>query len=488
MKEYDVVIIGGGVTGGSVAWHLSHYDVKVLLLEKCADGGMGVTKANSGIVHGGYSHATTALKTKLEVRSIPMFDRLQAELHFPFKRCGIMVIAYAENELEKCHKLFDQGIANGIKGMEWCEPDRLLELEPKLPSTVAGGFLVPQGGVIEPTAYCMRMLESAQKNGVDIAYDSKVTGGEFTDGKWQISVAGQPEKICCKYVVNAAGLYADEISKSFGAEEYTIHPRKGEEYLLDRNSAARPEHVIFPMPTEHSKGVLVIPTVGGTTMIGPTADIVDEKEEDFTSSENFKRIVKQVKGMISGIAERDVISSFAGLRPVLIGSEDFYIAYSEKVPQFIQAAGIQSPGLTASPAIGEYITGLLKDGGLTLSPSVAPRWIAPAVEEARECTPERLAELHKENPAWGEFVCRCEKITEAEIVDAVRHGHITVDGVKFYTRAGMGRCQGGFCQGRILHIISRETGIPLEELTKKGGNSYLLSGRLGDLKVKGNEE
>ena len=481
---YDVAIIGAGASGGSVAYQLSHYDLKTILLEKCCDAAFGVSKANSGIVHGGFHHPTTSLKAKLEVESIAKFDALKAELHFPFERCGIIVCAYSGEELEVCRKLYDQGIANGISNLQWCSREEMLALEPKLNSRITGGFFAPDGGVIEPYTYVQRLVESASKNGVDCGFDFKVVKGVFADGVWTVTDADGRE-IKARYVVNAAGLYADAVSRCCGAEEFTISPRKGEEYLLDRESPAKPNHVVFPVPTKHSKGVLVIPTVGGTTMIGPTADVVEEKTDDFTTAENFSRILKLVDPMISGINPRDVINSFSGLRPVILEQEDFYIAPSEKVANFIQAAGIQSPGLTASPAIGEYITSLLEKSGLTLKKKTTPRIHLKEQLECRKRSAAELAELHDSTPGATDWVCRCEKISEAEIVEAVRAGHTTLDGVKFYTRSGMGRCQGGFCSARIMRIIARESGIPLTELTKRGGNSYLLAGKLGDLEVKG---
>ena len=479
---YDVVIIGAGVSGASVAWQLSRYDLQVLLVESSADVCFGVSKANSGIVHGGFHHPLSSLKARLEIRGNLMFDRLHHELGFPYSRCGILVVAYREEEMAVVHKLYDRGVANGVQGLELCGRSRMLELEPKLNPDVVGGFFAPNGGTIEPYRYVFSLVESALKNGVTVRCNCRVLQGTHADGLWTLR-CGDGSVISARHVVNAAGLHADEVSRAFGAEEFTIHPRKGEEYLLDRMSQGRPRHVIFPVPTPHSKGVLVIPTAEGTTMIGPTAEPVEEKEDTATSAEHLQRIVSQVRNMVQGISQRDVITAFAGLRPVL-DTEDFYIALSEKVPHFVQVAGIQSPGLTASPAIGEYVKDLLKADGVGMTEKSTLLDSLPPHRSARGLSLEKLDELHQENPGWTHVVCRCEKITEAEIVEAVRHGHTTVDGVKFYTRAGMGRCQGGFCTARILKIISRESGIPLEELTKRGGESRILQGRLGDLEVK----
>ncbi|MBR7130849.1 MAG: NAD(P)/FAD-dependent oxidoreductase [Lentisphaeria bacterium] len=479
---YDTAIIGSGATGAATAYMLSHYSGKTILLEKAHEVCAGVSKANSGIVHGGFHHPSDSLKTRLELRGNELIDRLQHELHFPYLKCGILVVAYSEPELETLRKLYRQGLDNGVKDMEFCDRKRVFELESKLHESAVGGFFVPNGGTIEPYGYVFSLVECALKNGVSLQCDFEVVSGTFADGVWTLKSADGGE-IKARYVVNAAGLFADEVSKALGAEEFKIFPRKGEEYLLDRNSAGRPERVVFPVPVKHSKGVLVIPTAGGTTMIGPTAEAVDDKGDTATTSDNFLKILKLTQNMVNGLTARDLITSFAGLRPVH-ESEDFYIAKSEKSPNLIQAAGIQSPGLTASPAIGEFITSLLKDAGLELVENPGFDGTLPPRYEARKLDDAKLQEFHDNDPAWTNIICRCEEISEAEIIEAVKRGHTTVDGVKFYTRAGMGRCQGGFCSAKVLNIISRESGIPMEELTKRGGKSRILAGKLGELEVK----
>ena len=484
---YDAVIVGAGVSGASTAWQLSHYDLKVALVERWADVGFGVSKANSGIIHGGFHHsAKKTLKARLEILGNLMFDKLQYELDFPFHRNGILVVAFSDEQMATVRKLYQQGVENGVRNLEMCGRDRLLELEPKLNPEVVGGFHAPNGGTIEPYRYVFSLVESARRNGCDLFCNFEVVAGERKNNLWTLTAA-DGRTIKARYVVNAAGLFADRVSSVCGAEEVKIHARKGEEYLLDRNSQARPEKVIFPVPSRESKGILVIPTAEGTTMIGPTADPAEDKLDTTTSADNMQRIVTLVSRMVNGVSTRDVITSFAGLRPVL-DSEDFYIDLSQKVPHFVQVAGIQSPGLTASPAIGEYVKDLLKKDGLELVEKEKIEYRNPIHHELRNETPETLDRLHDDDPAWTHIVCRCEKISEAEIVEAVRKGHTTLDGVKFYTRAGMGRCQGGFCSAKIMKIISRESGIPMEELTKKGGNSRLLGGKLGTITIHTTQE
>ncbi|MFA6294356.1 MAG: FAD-dependent oxidoreductase, partial [Victivallales bacterium] len=352
-----------------------------------------------------------------------------------------------------------------------------LALEPKLNPDVAGGLYAPHGGVVEPYRLVFSLVESAILNGVEFIRNFEVEKASF-DGFMHSIVSSDGDMIKSSVAINAAGLYADRISEIFSAEQFKIHPRKGEEFLLDRNSHAYPVNVIFPVPAKESKGMLVIPTVEGTVMIGPTSEPVQDKEDSSTSYRNMERIFLQASRMISGVSRRDVISSFCGLRPVL-ENEDFFIGKSKKAPNFIQVAGIQSPGLTAAPAIAEYVAGILASEcnmGLEKKKDFVPT--LPRNERVYGMSPEKLDGLINKDPAFGNIVCRCEQVSEAEIVDAVKKGHVTLDGIKFYTRAGMGRCQGGFCTYKILKIISRETGIPIEKITRKGGKSLVTGERL----------
>jgi glycerol-3-phosphate dehydrogenase len=285
------------------------------------------------------------------------------------------------------------------------------------------------------------------------------------------------ESVRARYAVNCAGLYADRVSTLFGAEEFSIVPRKGEEFLLDRNARGLPGKVIFPVPTRISKGILVIPTVEGTCMVGPTAVDIEDKEDLATSQGNISKVFAAARRLVPALSERDIITSFAGLRPTLKGG-DFYIDLSARVPRLVQVAGMQSPGLTASPAVAEHVKDLLKKAGLELAEK--PDWdpdIEP-VPRIRELAPFQVDELTRKDPSYGEVVCRCESVSEAEIVVAIRRGHRTLDGIKFYTRAQMGRCQGGFCTYRILRILARETGLPLERISKRGPGSELLRSEL----------
>jgi len=489
--DYDVAIIGCGVSGANIARRLSAYSIKTVILEKAADVSFGTSKANSGIIHGGFHHNKKYLKARLEIQGSMMFDQLRRELNFPFRRCGIIVAALHEEEMKAVEHLYLQGVENDCLGIELCSRQRILDLEPKLSEDVVGGLYAPGGGIIEPYRFVFALVESAQKNGVELLTNFKVNEAKRDGDYWIIredcqrvtdrsasdnagsaDVASSCREIKARYVINATGLFADKVSKIFGAEDFTITARKGEYFLLDRLTNACPSRVVFPVPSAVSKGMLVIPTVEGTALVGPTADNVDDKEDFSTTVKRLEQIMVSGKTMIPSLSQNDVITAFAGLRPCL--DEDFYIKASKKAPAFVQVAGIQSPGLTASPAIGEYVKNILLEMGLQLTEK--PHW-NPYVEHrplARELNLDDLDNLIAKDKAWGNIVCRCENVSEAEIVQAVKLGHTTLDGVKYFTRAQMGRCQGGFCTYKIIKIIMRESGLTWNEITKHGGKSQVL--------------
>ncbi len=475
-ESFDVAVIGAGVSGANIARKLSSYKLDIALLDKECDVSFGTSKSNSGIIHGGFHHGSKYLKARLEIQGNIMFDQLQKELGFPFRRCGVLVVALHNEELKVIQHLYSQGVENRSIGIEMCSRERMLALEPKLSPDVIGGLYAPSGGIIEPYRFVFCLVESAMKNGVRLYTDFKATKGSFDGKRWSIH-AEDGRMLRAKYVINAAGLFADEVSKAFNAEEFSIIARKGEYFLLDRLTKACPGKVLFPVPTAVSKGMLVIPTVEGTVLVGPTAKEIEDKYDLSTTAEELEKIFDSARRLVPGISQNDVITSFAGLRPAL-KEGDFYIDFSKKVPQFIQVAGIQSPGLTASPAVGVYVKDLLKRSGF---PLIEKKDFDPYLEHLpnlRELGPCDADELMQKDKAYGNIVCRCEKVSEAEIVAAVRRGHTTLDGIKYFTRAGMGRCQGGFCTYKIIKILMRETGLPYDRITKKGKQSILLKDRL----------
>ena len=474
---YDVAIIGAGVSGAAIARRLSSSRISVALIERCVDASFGVSKANSGIIHAGFHHAPSSLKARLEVAGNRAFDVLQAELGFPFRRNGIIVAAFSWEEMKVVDGLYAQGLANGARGIEIVGRDRILALEPALSSDVAGGLFAPDGGIIEPYRFVFALVESAVANGVRFLTGWEVTTAQRAGDAWRIT-SGKGEALEARWVVNAAGLHADAVSAMFGAERFSIVPRKGEEFILERGAAGPPSRVIFPVPARSSKGVLVIPTVEGTVMLGPTAEEGEDKEDTSTTPENLDRVFDLAIRMVPRISKRDIITAFSGLRPTLPG-DDFYIDISHEAPAFVQVAGIQSPGLTASPAIAERVRDLLQEAGLRLQEKSDWHPGIAHTERTRDRSISDLDRLVAKDPAYAHIVCRCEAVSEAEVVEAIRKGHTTLDGVKYYTRAGMGRCQGGFCTYRIMRLISHETGLPLERISKHGPGSELVIGHIG---------
>lgn len=467
VQTYDVVIIGAGVTGCAIARELSKYDIKTALLDKEAEASFGASKANSGIVHAGFHSAVGMIKSELCVRGNYLYGVLQDELDIPFSRVGELMIARGKEEEEKLEFFLKQGNELGVPDLKIVRGEELKALEPHLSDDITAALYAPSAGVVNPYEFTYRLLHNAVQNGVDFYSDADVCS--IKDG---VVATQDNREFKASFIINAAGIYADKIAAMAGVQTFDIKPRKGQEYLLDKKCAALVSHVIFPLPSKTSKGVLVIPTLDGTVMIGPSAEDTPEREKFNTTNEIFDDILKKTQGMIPEISPRSLISSFAGLRPVATG--DDFILGPTALKGFINAAGIQSPGLTAAPAVAEKMAEILSKEGLVLNKKDDFNPRVPRHFKIKDASPETLAKAVKENPLYGKVVCRCEKVSEAEIRQAIAEGATTLDGIKLRTRAGMGRCQGGFCTYRILEIMSEELGIPLTELTKKGKDSRLV--------------
>ena len=472
-SAWDVAIIGGGVIGCALAHELSRYRLHVALLEQAAEVGFGTSKANSGIIHGGHHSDPKTLKGKLEWTGNQQWAQLAAELGFGFRRIGELTVARNDDELPILRKLHLQAQAKGIPGLELWDPVRLRRAEPNLSHELIAALYAPTTGVINPYEACFGLAANAVANGVELLTNCRVQGLQEAQGQWTIhSTRGTHT---ARFVINAAGLFADTIADLAGVRTFTLQLRKGEEYLLDKRLQGLVKRVIFPCPTPLSKGILVIPTYDGTIMVGPTAEPAADKTDLATTSDGSAAVFAAVQQLVPGISARDCIAEFAGLRAVA-DSEDFVIGPTAK-RGFFNVAGIQSPGLTAAPAIATLVVELLRDEGLALVPR--PNFVATLprpVHFAALSTAEQIA-LTARDRRYGRIVCRCEIVTEGEVVDAIGRGAATLDGIKFRTRACMGRCQGGFCTARCLELLARERGEPLTALTKHGGNSWLLLAR-----------
>lgn len=481
--RYDVTVIGAGVTGALIARELSKYDMKLCLLEKENDVAMGTTKANSAIVHAGYDAVPGTKKAKLNVLGCGIMAETCRELDVPFKNCGSLVVGFDEADLDHLRKLYDRGLENGVTGMRIIGREELLALEPNLGPDVRYALWAKTAGIVCPYELTIGAAECAVKNGCEFRRNTAVYDIDSCDGYFVLHTAvGDIES---KFVVNAAGVYADKIASMIGDEEMSIDPRSGDYFVLDKSMGNLVTRVIFQCPTEKGKGSLVTQTVDGNLLIGPTSESIDDKGDTGTTLDQLNFVNEMTRRVVPLANGRDAITSFAGLRAHPAG-DDFIIGPSSKSQRFINVAGIESPGLTAAPAIARYVDALFTkycDFEYAIKPDYDPTRKAPL--RFRHLSPEEKAEIIKTNPAYGRVICRCETITEGEIIAAIKSpvGARDVDGVKRRVRAGMGRCQGGFCGSKVVEILSRELNIPVNEITKYGRGSKILYD-----KTKGDEE
>ncbi len=473
--NYDVVVIGGGVIGCAVARELSRFQLKTCVLERDEDVCSGTSKANSAIVHGGFDAEPGSLKARFNVEGNRMMGQLAEELDFDFKRNGSLVLCFAEEDRPALQKLYDKGIANGVEGMSIISGDEVRSLEPNVEDTVVAALQVPSGGIVCPFGLTIALAENACENGVEFRFLTEVQKiGKTEDGYVLETSKGQ---ITAKYVVNAAGVYADKFHNMVSEKKIHITARKGDYCLLDKEAGGIVTRTIFQLPTKMGKGVLVTPTVHGNLLTGPTATDVEDKEKTATTAEDLDSLMGRASLSVKDIPFRQVITSFAGLRAHEDG-DDFIIGEAEDAEGFFDAAGIESPGLSSAPAIGVYLAELIAEKA---GAGKKADWNGrrKGIVRPEFLSKEERAELIRQNPSYGTIICRCEGVSEGEIVDAITRtlGAKSLDGVKRRVRQGMGRCQAGFCTPRTMEILSRELGIPMEEICKNAPGSEMLTGQ-----------
>lgn len=475
-NRYDSVIIGGGVVGSAIARELSRYDLSVCLVEKGEDVCSGTSKANSAIVHAGYDAETGSNMARFNVEGNEMMGRLAEELDFEFKRNGSVVLCFDEGDMPNLRKLYDRGIANGVKDMEIISGDEMRKREPNITDDVVGALVAHTGGIVSPFGLTIALAENACVNGVEFKFNTEVVDiKKDEDGYTLITNNGE---IYAKTVVNAAGVFSDKIHNMVSDEKIHITARKGDYCLLDKEAGGHVTHTIFQLPSKFGKGILVSPTVHGNLLIGPTAVDIDNKENTATTSEELSDVVKKSAFGVKNIPYRLTITSFAGLR-AHEDRHDFILGEVEDAEGFFDAAGIESPGLSAAPAIGVHLAKLVAE---KLDAKEKSNFIAKRegfVKLAEKSFEER-AELIKKNPLYGVVVCRCMDVSEGEIVDAINRpiGARSLDGLKRRVHQGFGRCQGGFCTSKAIEILSRETGIPMEKICKNSAGSEMLSHKM----------
>ena len=471
---YDIIIIGSGVSGAACARELSRYEAKICVLEKEEDVCCGTSKANSAIVHAGYDAPAGSLKAKLNVEGNEKMEQLARDLDFPFRRCGSFVICRDEAEMPALRELYDGGIKNGVKGLRILNRTETLAMEPNVTDQVFAALYAPGAGIVCPFGMNIALAENACENGVEFYFDTEVRDIRRTEDGYELMT--NKGVFRSEYIVNAAGVYADRIHNMASARKIHITPRRGEYCLLDKSAGAHVTRTIFTLPDKNGKGVLVTPTVHGNLLIGPTAVDIEDKEGTNTTREGLEQVIAKAGRSVKNLPVRQVITSFAGLRAHEDNGE-FIIGEAKDAKGFIDCAGIESPGLTACPAVGEMVAGILKDkmGLREKEIFIAKR---KGILNPNTLSKEERAALIRENPAYGNIICRCEMITEGEIIDAVRRplGAKSLDGVKRRTRAGMGRCQSGFCSPRTMEILARERRVSMSEITKSGGDSRIVVG------------
>lgn len=476
---YDVVVIGAGVIGALTARELTRNGMSVCVVEKENDVAMGATKANSGIVHAGFDAKPGTLKAKLNVLGSEMMENTAKELGVEYKRNGSLVIGFNESDKTVLEKLAEQGRINAVKGLRVIDGDELKQLEPNISDNAKYALYAPTGAIVCPYELCIAAMGNAMDNGAELKLNFEVKNILKIENGFK--VASDDTEIDCKYVINAAGVYSDDVAKMAGIDGFGVHPRRGEYILLDKECGTLAEHTIFRTPTKMGKGILVSPTVDGNLLLGPTSVDMSYEDKDNTQTfdDGFAKIISEANENLKNIPFRKTITSFCGLRSV--GSTGDFIINATP-DGFINAAGIESPGLSSSPAIAVYICDMLKNMGADMHEMKNFNPMRKPAHTFRDADIETKNKMIKKNPAYGKIVCRCEKVTEGEIIDAIREnpGATDIDGVKRRTRSGMGRCQGGFCLPYVADIISRELGVMYENVTKFGKNSEITFGTTKD--------
>lgn len=478
-KQYDIIVIGAGVSGCAIARELSRKQRKIAVLEAATDVCEGTSKANSGIVHAGHDAMPGTLKARLNVLGNQKMEEFSKELDFPFQRNGSLVLCFHEDEMAGLEELRERGIKNGVEGLTILSPEQVWEMEPNVSRDIVGALYAPTGGIVCPFGLNIALAENAAVNGVEFYFDHKVTSIVNREGNYVITAAD--DTFIAPVIINAAGVYADALHNMVSSHKMKITPRRGEYCLMDKKCGNLVHSTVFQLPSKYGKGVLVTPTVHGNLLVGPTAEDIPDKEGVDTTAAGLQKVMSTGALSVTGLDGRQTITSFAGLRAHVTeydgGVGDFVIGEAKDAKGFFDVAGIESPGLTCAPAIGTYVAELVN--GAYPAPDKedfqATRKGIPNIALASD---EERKALIAQNPAFANVICRCELVTEGEIVEAIHRpvGATTLDGVKRRTRAGMGRCQSGFCSPKTLEILARELHVDQSEIRKAGRDSLVLTG------------
>ena len=477
MIKTDVVVIGAGAVGCAIARELSKYQIRVMVVDKNEDVGGDASKSNSAIIHTGYDATPDSLESQLVVAANPMYDEIVKDLDVPFKRIGAILPAFTQEQFDKLPEIKAKAFKNRVYDVEYKSGAELLEIEPNLNPEVKGGLYIPRESIIDPFILVQALAENANENGVEFLLNAKVTDIKTENGKIK-SVVTTKGEIETTYVINSAGLYCDEIAQMVGKAEYKVVARKGQFYILDKKTNCQVNYIVLPIPTKITKGKLMCPTIHGNMLVGPTAEDQESKVDKSTSAEGLASIEKDVRNLIPNVNLRDTITQYSGLRPNR-NPEGLHVDTYEDLYGYINLSGVRSTGLTLSVAMGKYVAQVMLNIGapMTLKDNFIKtrKGIVKFSEQKRDVQDE----LIKENPLYGNIICRCETITEAEIMQAIHRplGAKSVDAVKRRVRAGMGRCQAGFCGPKVLEILARELDVEPTEINKHNDGSYMVTGK-----------
>lgn len=486
MKKTDVLIIGAGAVGCAIARELTKYQLKVTVVDKNEDVGGEASKSNSAIIHTGYDAPPGTLESELVVAANPMFEKIAKDLDVPYAKVGAILPAFTDEQFEQLPSLKEKAFKNRVYDVEYLTGEQLLQMEPNLSPDVKAGLYIPREHIIDPFLLVVAYAENAKENGADFLLNTKVTGIKLENSK-VVGAETTTGYIEATYIVNAAGLYCDEVAEMVGKNDYRVNPRKGQFYILDKNTSCKVNHIVLPIPTKVTKGKLMCPTIHGNMLVGPTAEDLQDKSDYATTAEGLASVETDVRRLIPGVNLRDTITQYSGLRANR-NPEGLHVDTYEDVQGYVNLSGVRSTGLTASISLSKYVAQTLIGIGMPVqfNPHFDP--VRKGIPRFHEMSHEGQQALIDSKPLYGRVICRCETITEGEIVDAI-HRPIparSVDAIKRRLRAGMGRCQGGFCGPKVIEIIARELGISTEQVTKNQTGSYMISGKVREGREKVN--
>lgn len=474
----DIAIIGGGIIGTSIARELSKYEINTVVIEKNTDIASGTTKGNGGVTHSGYDAKFGTLKGKLNAKGAVRYKELSEELDFDYLPCGTMTLGFNDDDLEVLEGLLENGKKNNVPGVRIIYGDEIFGIEPKANPKAKYALHAPSAGVVDPYEVAMAFAENSSMNGVEYYRGNKVLDID-RDGEYFIIIT-EKNKFKARYVINASGVYGSVIANMAGISDYNIMPRWGELLIVDKQIGFELNSVLFPVPGKATKGIAAIPACAGNIIIGSTAEMIDDRDYTGVTRKGIETLLNGARKLVPDIDPKFVIREFSGLRPVALdNNNDFIIEEHDRVKKFINVIGIQSPGVGAAPAIAEYVVDIIRASGEKLIEKNDFIKGRKKIVKFKTLDMSTKNEMIMMNSDYGQIICRCESITKAEVIDAIRRpvGAVTVDGVKRRTRAGMGRCQSAFCQPRIVEILSEELGIPQEEVLLENEGSNILAGK-----------